>query len=59
MSCHKKDVRQRTAIISDAFSGILGDATRSALITDEEMNDLIWIDEQLDIKDDDEDDDQE
>jgi len=53
MSCRKNDANKRIAIISDAFSGILGDATRSAIITDEEMNDLVWIDEQLDIKDDD------
>ena len=42
------------AIISDAFSGILNDATRATLVTDEEMDELIKIDEQLEIKEKDE-----
>jgi len=51
---HKNHARSRVAILSDAFSGILGDATRSALITDDEVKDLVWIDKQLEIKDDEE-----
>lgn len=50
MSCLENDVRERIAIISDAFTGILDDATRSALVTDEEMDELLWIDEQLSIE---------
>ena len=46
------EVQQKVAIISDAFMGIMNDATRAALVTDEEMEKLLWIDEQLDIKDD-------
>lgn len=42
--------RKKYAIISDAFYGILNDATRSALITDEEMEELLWIDKQLEIE---------
>ena len=50
MSCLENEVRERVAIISDAFTGILHDVTRSALITDEEMDELLWIDEQLSIE---------
>jgi hypothetical protein len=39
--------KNKKAIISDAFVGILNDATRSALVEDDDIDDLVWIDEQL------------
>ena len=45
MSHHTANERPKEALIDQAFN--MPDRTRAALVTDEEMEDLMWIDEQL------------